>query len=80
MMFYLYYIPSSSGCHAITGGLLRRAPRKAILPKQKSVVSVIQKHVTTLFINQAIRLEKRYLGVAQLVVNKLKQLITVLAK
>ena len=33
----------------------------------KSVVSVIQKHVTTLLISQAIKLEIKHLGVAQLV-------------
>ena len=41
---------ANSSCYAITGNLSHKLTPKAVLRKQKNVISVIQKHVTTLLI------------------------------
>ena len=48
-------------------GFVTQGVTQSNFTQTKSVVSVTQKHITTLLISQAIRLKKRYLGVAQLV-------------
>ena len=53
---------ASSGCYAITRVLLRGVLRRPILRKQKSVVSVIRKHVTTLLIKLCDKARKKVSG------------------